>query len=630
MQNFNIEEELKKLPSSPGVYLMHDASEEIIYIGKAISLKNRVRQYFQSSRKRTPKIEQMVSHISYFEYIVTDSELEALILECNLIKEHRPKYNTMLKDDKTYPYIKVTTGEDYPRILIARQMKKDKSKYFGPYVNGGAVKSTIELLRRIYRIRTCNRSLPKEIGNGRACLNYHIKQCDAPCMGYISKEDYQKKIEQTLKFLNGNYEEVTKMLEQKMYEASADMNFEAAAEYRDLIADIKALAQKQKITSGEGLDRDVIAYAADGNDAVVQVFFIREGKLLGREHFFVNIALEEEGDILTSFIKQYYSGTPFIPKEILVSQELREADIIAEYLSGRRGSKVSILNPKKGQKEKMIELAQKNAKMVLDIDRDKVKREEARTTGAVRDIFELLGIESHNKYRIEAYDISNTAGFQSVGSMIVYENGKPKKNDYRKFKIQTVERPNDYGSMYEVLTRRFTHGLSEKKQKDNSSKSTKEREENLTDRFSRFPDLIMMDGGLGQVNIALQVLDELKIHIPVCGMVKDDRHRTRALVYNREELPIDTHSESFRLITRIQDEAHRFAIEYHKSLRGKTQVHSILDDIESIGPARRKALMKYFSDIAKIKEASVEELAQVPSMNEASARKVYEFFRKGL
>ncbi len=631
MQDFNIEEELKKLPSSPGVYLMHDASEEIIYIGKAISLKNRVRQYFQSSRKRTPKIEQMVSHISYFEYIVTDSELEALILECNLIKEHRPKYNTMLKDDKTYPYIKVTTGEDYPRILIARQMKKDKSKYFGPYVNGGAVKSTIELLRRIYRIRTCNRSLPKEIGNGRACLNYHIKQCDAPCMGCISKEDYQKKIEQTLKFLNGNYEEVTKMLEQKMYEASADMNFEAAAEYRDLIADIKALAQKQKITSGEGLDRDVIAYAADGNDAVVQVFFIREGKLLGREHFFINIALDEGGDILTSFIKQYYSGTPFIPKEILVSQELREADIIAEYLSGRRGSKVSILNPKKGQKEKMIELAQKNAKMVLDIDRDKVKREEARTTGAVRDIFELLNIENHNQYRIEAYDISNTAGFQSVGSMIVYENGKPKRNDYRKFKIQTVEGPNDYGSMYEVLTRRFTHGLSEKKQQqDNFSENTKEGKENLTDKFSRFPDLIMMDGGLGQVNIALQVLDELKIHIPVCGMVKDDRHRTRALVYNNEELPIDTHSESFRLITRIQDEAHRFAIEYHKSLRAKTQVHSILDDIESIGPARRKALMKYFSDIGKIKTASVEELAQVPSMNEASARKVYEFFRKGL
>lgn len=631
MQDFNIEEELKKLPSSPGVYLMHDASEEIIYIGKAISLKNRVRQYFQSSRKRTPKIEQMISHISYFEYIVTDSELEALILECNLIKEHRPKYNTMLKDDKTYPYIKVTIGEDYPRILIARQMKKDKSKYFGPYVNGKAVKSTIELLHRIYHIRTCNRSLPKEMGTGRACLNYHIKQCDGPCMGYISKEEYQKKIEQILKFLGGNYEEITKMLEQKMYEASADMNFEAAAEYRDLIADIKALAQKQKITSGEGLDRDVIAYAADGNDAVVQVFFIREGKLLGREHFFVNIALEEGGDILTSFIKQYYSGTPFIPKEILVSQELREADIIAEYLSQRRGSKVSILNPKKGQKEKMIELAQKNAKMVLDIDRDKVKREEARTTGAVKDIFELLGIENHNEYRIEAYDISNTAGFQSVGSMIVYENGKPKRNDYRKFKIQTVEGPNDYGSMYEVLTRRFTHGLSEKKQQqDNLSENTNENEENLTDKFSRFPDLIMMDGGLGQVNIALQVLDKLKINIPVCGMVKDDRHRTRALVYNNKKLPIDTHSESFRLITRIQDEAHRFAIEYHKSLRGKTQVRSILDDIENIGPARRKALMKYFSDISKIKAASVEELAQVPSMNETSARKVYEFFRKGL
>ena len=620
---------------------MHDASEEIIYIGKAISLKNRVRQYFQSSRKRTPKIEQMVSHISYFEYIVTDSELEALILECNLIKEHRPKYNTMLKDDKTYPYIKVTTGEDYPRILISRQMKKDKSKYFGPYVNGGAVKSTIELLRRIYRIRTCSRSLPKEIGNGRACLNYHIKQCDAPCMGYISKEDYQKKIEQTLKFLNGNYEEVTKMLEQKMYQASADMNFEAAAEYRDLIADIKALAQKQKITSGEGLDRDVIAYAADGNDAVVQVFFIREGKLMGREHFFVNIALDEGDNILTSFLKQYYSGTPFIPKEILVSQELREADIIAEYLSKKRGSKVAILNPKKGQKEKMVELAQKNAEMVLQVDRDKVKKEEARTSGAIKDIFALLGIESHNEYRIEAYDISNTAGFQSVGSMIVYENGRPKRNDYRKFKIQTVEGPNDYGSMYEVLTRRFTHGLTEQKQHQKaesfanmSKKTDKEPEENisesLTDKFSRFPDLIMMDGGMGQVNIALQVLGELNINIPVCGMVKDDRHRTKALIYNDKELPIDTHSESFRLITRIQDEAHRFAIEYHKSLRGKTQVHSILDDIESIGPTRRKALMKYFTDIRKIKEASVEELAQVPSMNEAAARKVYQFFRKDL
>lgn len=626
MQDFNIEEELKKLPGSPGVYLMHDASEEIIYVGKAISLKNRVRQYFQSSRKRTPKIEQMVSHISYFEYIVTDSELEALILECNLIKEHRPKYNTMLKDDKTYPYIKVTVGEEYPRILFSRDMKKDKSKYFGPYTSAGAVKDTIELLRKIYHIRTCNRSLPKEMGNGRACLNYHIKQCDAPCMGYITKEEYRKNVEQALKFLNGNYDEVIKMLEKKMYEASADMNYESAAEYRDLITSVRGVAQKQKITSGEGLDRDVIAYAADGNDAVVQVFFIREGKVLGREHFFVNIAMDEGNDILTSFIKQYYSGTPFIPKEILVQEELREAEVISEYLSKRRGSRVSIINPKKGQKEKMVELAGKNARMVLDVDRDKVKREEARTIGAMRDIFELLGIESHNDYRIEAYDISNTAGFQSVGSMIVYENGRPKRNDYRKFKIKTVEGPNDYGSMQEVLTRRFVHGLQEQEK----GRQTENQEENLTDRFSRFPDLIMMDGGLGQVNIALQVLEELKINIPVCGMVKDDRHRTRALVYKDAELPIDTHSESFRLITRIQDEAHRFAIEYHKSLRGKEQIHSILDDIESIGPARRKALMKYFSDISNIKAASVEELAQVPSMTEASARKVYEFFRKGL
>lgn len=620
MVDFNIEEELKKLPASPGVYLMHDAKEEIIYVGKAISLKNRVRQYFQSSRKRTAKIEQMVEHISYFEYIVTDSELEALILECNLIKEHRPKYNTMLKDDKTYPYIKVTVSEDFPRILFSRDMKKDKSKYFGPYTSAGAVKDTIELLRKIYHIRTCNRALPKDIGVGRACLNYHIKQCDAPCMGYINKEDYRQRIEQALKFLNGNYEEVMKMLEKKMYAASADMNFEVAAEYRDLLASVKGVAQKQKITSDKGLDRDVIAYAVDGKEAVVQVFFIRDGRMLGREHFFVHVAVEEEQDILASFLKQYYSGTPFVPKEILISKELREGEVIAEYLSKRRGSKVSLLTPKKGQKEKMVELAEKNARMVLDVDRDKVRKEEARTIGAMQDIFELLGIESRNDYRIEAYDISNTAGFQSVGSMIVYENGKPKRNDYRKFKIKTIDGPNDYGSMREVLTRRFSHGLEEQQTGEN----------NGTDKFSRFPDLIMMDGGQGQIHIALEVLEELGIHIPVCGMVKDDHHRTRALIYQDVELPIDTHSESFRLITRIQDEAHRFAIEYHKSLRGKAQVHSILDDIETIGPARRKALMRYFTDIAKIKAASVEELSQVPSMNEASARKVYEFFRKGL
>lgn len=623
MQDFNIEEELKKLPGSPGVYLMHDASEEIIYVGKAISLKNRVRQYFQSSRKRTPKIEQMVSHISYFEYIVTDSELEALILECNLIKEHRPKYNTMLKDDKTYPYIKVTVGEDFPRVLFSRDMKKDKSKYFGPYTSAGAVKDTIELLRKIYHIRTCNRSLPKEIGNGRPCLNYHIKQCDGPCMGYLSKEKYRENVDMMLKFLNGSYSEVLKMLEKKMYEASNDMNFEAAAEYRDLITSVKGVSQKQKITSDEGLDRDVIAYAADGADAVVQVFFIRQGKLMGREHFFVNIAMEEGKDIISSFLKQYYSGTPFIPKEILIQEEVREMDVIAQYLTDIRGSKVNILIPKKGQKEKMVELAAKNAKMVLDVDRDKVKREDARTIGAISDIFNLLGIESHNDYRIEAYDISNTAGFQSVGSMIVYENGKPKRNDYRKFKIKTIEGPNDYGSMKEVLTRRFIHGLQEKQERG-------EEDGDLTDRFARFPDLIMMDGGLGQVNIALEVLNELGINIPVCGMVKDDHHRTRALVYQEVELPIDTHSESFRLITRIQDEAHRFAIEYHKSLRGKAQIHSVLDDIEGIGPTRRKALMKYFSDISRIKSATVEELTAVPSMNEKSAQSVYDFFRKKL
>lgn len=610
MQDFNIEEELKKLPASPGVYLMHDASEEIIYVGKAISLKNRVRQYFQSSRKRTPKIEQMVAHIAYFEYIVTDSELEALILECNLIKEHSPKYNTMLKDDKTYPYIKVTLGEEYPRILFSREMKKDKSKYFGPYTSAAAVKDSIELLQKIYHIRTCSQTLFRDNPKTRACLNYHIGQCDAPCMGYVTKEAYQEKIEQALKFLNGNYDEVLKMLEKKMLEASADMQFEQAAQYRDLMRSVGEIAQKQKITSEEGLDRDVIAYAVDGNEGVVQVFFIRGGKMLGREHFLVRVM---EENVLVPFLQQYYSGTSFIPKEILIPEELREKEILEEYLSRIRGNKVSILTPKKGQKEKMVELAYKNAKMVLELDREKVKKEEERTIGAMRDIFERLGIESKNDYRIEAYDISNTAGFQSVGSMIVYENGKPKRNDYRKFKIKSVEGPNDYASMHEVLTRRFSHGLS-----------------GADDKFSRFPDLIMMDGGRGQVHIAQEVLDELQLSIPVCGMVKDDRHRTRALLYKDEELPIDTHSESFRLITRIQDEAHRFAIEYHKSLRGKAQIHSVLDDIPGIGPMRRKALMRYFTDIKKIREASVDELLQVPGMTEAVAKNVYDFFRKGL
>ncbi len=603
---FVIEEELKKLPRSPGVYIMHDASDEIIYVGKAVILKNRVRQYFQKGTNKSAKIEQMVSKISYFEYIVTDSELEALILECNLIKEHRPKYNTMLKDDKTYPYIKVTVGEEYPRVLFSRDMKKDKSKYFGPYTSAGAVKDTIELLRKLYKVRTCNRSLPKDIGNGRPCLNYHIKQCKAPCMGYVSPEEYRSSIDEAVRFLNGHYSDIIKSLEESMLEASEKMEFEDAAYYRDLLNSVRQVAQKQKITSENDIDRDIIAYAIDNDDAVVQVFFMREGKLMGREHFYIRVPADGNGTLLSSFIKQYYSGRPFIPKELFVSEEIEDNQVIGEYLSMRKGSKVRIVHPVAGEKHKMVELAKKNAAMVLERDREKIKSSERKTIGAVSEIFRLLDIESKNDYRIEAFDISNISGYQSVGSMIVFEHGKPKKNDYRKFKIKTITGPDDYGSMREVLTRRFTHEGD--------------------DKFIRYPDLIMMDGGLGQVNAALEVLDKLKLNIHVCGMVKDDRHRTRGLIYNGREIPIKPGSEEFLLITRVQDEAHRFAIEFHRSLRSKNQVHSILDDIEGIGPARRRALMKHFASIEDIKNADMDTLMEVPSMNKAAAQKVYEFF----
>lgn len=614
-QTFNIQEELKKLPGKPGVYIMHDKSDEIIYVGKAISLKNRVRQYFQSSRNLSVKIQKMVSHIDRFEYIITDSELEALVLECNLIKEYRPRYNTMLKDDKAYPYIKVTVSEAYPRIMFARQMKKDKSKYFGPYTSAGAVKDTIELLRKIYKIRTCNRVLPKDIGKERPCLNYHIKQCMAPCQGYISQEEYHNNVEQALEFLNGNYSRVIKMLTDKMKQASDAMDYELAIEYRDLLESVKQVAQKQKITNSDMENEDVIACAMNGEDAVVQVFFIRDGKMLGREHFHMNVAVAETREqIVSGFIKQYYGGTPFIPAKIMLQDELEDAELIESWLSEKREHSVKLLNPKKGQKEKMVELAYANAKMVLEQDMDKIRREKERTEGAVNEIGQLIGIEGI--HRMEAFDISNISGVESVGSMVVFEDGRPKRNDYRKFKIKYVQGPNDYASMEEVLTRRFTHGIKEMQTGEQTS-------------FSIYPDLLMMDGGRGQVNVALRVLSELGLNIPVCGMVKDDNHRTRGLYYNNVEIPIDTHGEGFRLITRIQDEAHRFAIEYHRSLRGKTQIHSVLDDIEGIGPARRKALMRYFKDIEEIKKASKEDLMKADGITEKVAINIYNYFNQG-
>ncbi len=617
---FDIEEELKKLPAQPGVYIMHDAKDEIIYVGKAISLKNRVRQYFQSSRNKTAKIEQMVSKIVRFEYIITDSELEALVLECNLIKEHQPRYNTMLKDDKAYPYIKVTVAEDFPRVMFSRTMTKDKNKYFGPYTSAGAVKDTIDLIHKLYRIRTCNRNLPKDIGKERPCLNYHIKQCDAPCQGFISKEQYEESIGQALEFLNGRYDGILKMLKERMTDASERMDFEKAIEYRELLSSVKQVAQKQKITSSSMEDRDIIAMAKDETDAVVQVFFVREGKLIGRDHFHVTVGTaENDRQILTSFIKQFYSGTPFVPRELWVQTEPEDMGIISQWLEAKRGQKVKIVVPRKGQKERLVELAERNAALVLSQDKEKIKREELRTIGAMNQVGTMIGLDRVR--RIEAYDISNTSGLESVGSMIVYEDGKPKRSDYRKFKIRTVKGPNDYASMKEVLTRRFSHGLEE-------AQALKEKGmDDALGSFTRFPDLIMMDGGRGQVNIALEVLDSLKLEIPVCGMVKDDNHRTRGLYYNNVEIPIDKHSEGFKLITRIQDEAHRFAIEYHRSLRGKGQVKSILDDIPDIGPTRRKALMRQFKSLEAVKDASVEELEKIPGMNRKAAESVYRFFR---
>jgi len=619
---FHVEEELKKLPKKPGVYLMHDQADTIIYVGKAVNLHSRVRSYFREKVGRGPWIDKMISQIARFEYIVTDSELEALVLENNFIKEYNPKYNTLLKDGKTYPYIKVTLGEAYPRILFSRQMKKDKSKYFGPFSSAGAVKDTIELINKLFMVRTCNKNLPRDIGLERPCLNYHIKQCMAPCQGYISEADYRERVKQAMEFLNGNYQPVMKDLLNKMKTASENLEFEEAAKYRDLLESVRKVSEKQKITDSDQEDKDVIALAKDDRDCVVQVFFVRGGKMIGREHYYMtNVSEMKKGEILQEFIKQFYGGTPFIPRELFIQWDIEELELLEEWLTGLRGSRVYIRVPKKGMKEKLVELAANNASLILSQDREKMKREEGRTIGAVKEIASLLGIEQAD--RMEAFDISNINGFENVGSMIVYEKGKPKKSDYRKFRIKTVTGPDDYACMREVLTRRFLHGLEE----------SKELDEKQLDKefgsFTRFPDLLLMDGGKGQVNIALEVLKELKIDIPVCGMVKDDFHRTRGLYFNNEELPIDTRSEGFKLIIRIQDEAHRFAIEYHRSLHNKGQIKSSLDTIPGVGPARRKALMRHFDSIMAIKEATVEELCQVPEIPQHIAEGIYQYFHEG-
>ena len=617
---FNFEEELKKLPHSPGVYLMHDAGDTIIYVGKAVNLHSRVRSYFRRIVGRGPQIDRMVEQIARFEYIVTDSELEALVLENNLIKEYSPKYNTMLKDDKTYPYIKVTMGEEFPRILFSREMKKDRSRYFGPYTSAAAVKDTIDLMNKLYQLKTCNRRLPRDIGLERPCLNYHIKQCLAPCQGYIDREAYRERVEQALDFLNGNYKPLLKDLEEKMTQASENLEFEEAIRYRDLYNSVKSVAQKQKITDSNGEDKDILALAKDETDAVVQVFFVRDGKLIGREHFYMtHVEGYDTAQILLDFVKQFYAGTPYIPRELMLQEEIADIEILEKWLSSRKGSRVYLRVPKKGAKEKLVELAAQNAHLVLSQDKERIRREEGRTIGAMKEIGALLQLE--NVSRMEAFDISNISGFANVGSMVVFEKGKAKRSDYRKFRIQSVSGPDDYACMKEVLTRRFIHGMEEKEELNRKAINQE------FGSFTKFPDLLLMDGGRGQVNIALQVLEELHLDIPVCGMVKDDNHRTRGLYYQNVEIPIDTHSEGFKLITRIQDEAHRFAIEYHRSLRSKAQVKSVLDEIPGVGPARRKALMRHFGSIGEVREASVEKLCEVPEIPEHIGRQIYAFFR---
>ena len=618
MSDFDVKEELKKLPNKPGVYIMRDSNDTIMYVGKAVNLHNRVRSYFRANIGRGPQIDRMVEQIARFEYIVTDSELEALVLENNLIKEHCPRYNTLLKDDKTYPYIKVTVSEDYPRVLFSRLMKKDRSRYFGPFTSAAAVKDTIDLINKLYGLRTCNRVLPRDIGLDRPCLNYHMKQCSGPCTGDITKEEYRERVDKALEFLNGNYGLIIKELEQKMNDASEELDFESAAKYRDLLSSVRVVAQKQKMTDSSMEDKDIIAIASDENDAVVQVFFVRDGRLIGREHFYMtHVSENPEKEILLNFVKQFYAGTPFIPRELVLPEAIEDMEIIQEWLSERKSSRVYITVPERGQKEKLMELAAQNARLILSKDKERIKREEGRTIGAVKEIEKLLGLKDIS--RMEAYDISNISGFANVGSMVVYEKGKPKKSDYRKFRIQSVSGPDDYACMHEVLTRRLLHGIEEKK--DLEVREIDAR----YGSFTKFPDLILMDGGRGQVNICLKVLDELGINIPVCGMVKDDNHRTRGLYYNNVELPIDTRSEGFKLITRIQDEAHRFAIEYHRSLRSKAQVKSSLDDIPGIGPSRRKALMKHFKSIEDIRNASAEEIAEVPGIPVNVAIKIKEF-----
>ncbi|TCU74019.1 excinuclease ABC subunit C [Tissierella praeacuta] len=618
---FNIEEELKKLPDKPGVYIMKAQNDEIIYVGKAISLRKRVRQYFQSGKNNPPKVNAMVKHISEFEYIIVDNEIEALILEANLIKKYKPKYNILLRDDKQYPYIKVTVNESYPRVMKTRKVVKDGAKYFGPYPSVYAVNDSIEIIRSLYPLRTCNRNLEKDIGKTRPCLNFYIGRCLGACQGNVDQNKYMEMVEEILLFLNGKEDKLVNIIENKMKEAAKNLDFELAAKYRDQINSLKLLHEKQKIVSTTNIiDQDIIGMARGIEEVCIQIFFIRGGKIVGREHFILDDIFEDDRkEILSSFIKQFYIGASYVPKEIIIEEEFQDIEIITKWLSEKKGSKVNILVPKRGEKIELIEMVRKNALDMLNQYGDKFLKKARENQKALEELQNILDI-SNELNRIEAFDISNISGVESVGSMVVFEKGEAKKSDYRRFRIKTVSGADDYGSMEEILLRRFTRGIEERKLLKENKIEVK--------GFSIFPDLIMMDGGKGQVNVAIRILKELNIDIPVCGLVKDDFHKTRGIIYNNKEIRLDEDSLGFRLIYRIQEEAHRFAISYHRSLRTKKMFKSELDDIKGIGEKRKIELLKHFQSINNIKNATIEELSEVKGMNKLVAEELYNHFNK--
>ncbi|EPB8166273.1 excinuclease ABC subunit UvrC [Clostridium perfringens] len=617
---FDFQHQLKILPDKPGVYIMKNSLGEVIYVGKAKVLKNRVRQYFQNSKNHSEKVRAMVKNIAEFEYIVTDSEMEALILECNLIKKYSPRYNIALKDDKFYPFIKITTNEDFPRVYVTRNFAKDGNRYFGPYTNGTAVYEVMGLIKKLFPLRTCKKAIVEGGEPTRACLNYHINLCKAPCAGYISKAEYWEMIDEIINILNGTDTSITKNLKLEMEKAAEELEFEKAAKIRDRILAIELISEKQKMFTVKEGDEDFIDLYTDEKDGCAQVFFVREGKVTGREHFMIeNIGDDPVKEVISSFIASFYGGTAQIPKTIYVPEEIEDQELIEKFLTEKRGSKVWIKVPKKGDKKNLLDMVRNNAKIMLDQFKEKMVEEKELNKSALTELADVLGLDSL-PVRIEAYDISNIQGVDSVGTMVVFENGKAKNSDYRRFKIKSVKGPNDYESMREILSRRFSHGLEE---------VNKIKERNLEyskGKFCIFPDLIMMDGGKGQVNIALEVLKDFGIEIPVCGLVKDDKHRTRGIIFNNEEILIRRGSGLMNLITRVQDEVHRYAITYHRSLRDKRTLHSILEDIPRIGEKRRRNLLMKFGSIDNIKKASMEELLDTPGIDKRAAESIKQYF----